>query len=322
MANAVDVPTAGSQAILDRVGVSVGVPTPQEARAGNAAMAAWVSMPAPSVACVEDLSLPASGTRPALPIRRFVPKTADQKAPKRSLVYFHGGGWVVGTLDGYAGLCSRLANSLQAQVFCVDYRLSPEVRYPVANHDCRATFEYLAEQSASLGLNVKQMLVGGDSAGGHLAITLCRWLKRDQVTVQPCGQVLIYPVADRSLDRASCRQFAEGFYLSRAAMDWYWRQYLPNDGLGLQIEEAEISPLRAKDLAGLPPTVIVTAGCDILRDEGEALYKALVTAGVTSTYQCVPGMLHGFIRFDAFCPESQQTVDWIASRIEDTVFAG
>ncbi len=318
MANASDVPTAGSQAILDRVGVGLGIPTPAKARADNAALAGWVGMPAPSVASVEDLWLPASGTRPALAIRRFVPKTADQSPPARSLVYFHGGGWVVGTLDGYAGLCARLANTLQVQVFCVDYRLSPEVLYPMANQDCQAAFAYLGEQAATLGLSVHQMLVGGDSAGGHLAITLCRWLKRDPTAILPCGQVLIYPVADRSLSSASCTQFAEGFYLSRAAMDWYWQQYLPKKRLRLEIDEDDVSPIRAKDLAGLPPTVIVTAGCDILRDEGEGLYKALIAAGVKTTYQCVPGMLHGFIRFDAFCPESQQTIDWIASQVWET----
>jgi acetyl esterase/lipase len=185
-------------------------------------MAAWVSMPAPSVALVEDLWLPETGTRPAPAIRRFVPKTADLKPLSRSLVYFHGGGWVVGTLDGYAGLCSRLANSLHVQVFCVDYRLSPEVVYPVANEDCQAAFELLVSRMADLGLDPMQIMVCGHSAGGHPAITLSRWLKRDQ---------------------------------------------------------------------------------------------ALQASGARTSYQCVPGMLHGFIRFDAFCPESQQTPDWIADQI-------
>jgi acetyl esterase len=315
MVIAVDVPTAGSKAILERLGIRVGMPTPAEARAGNAAMAAWVSMPAPSVALVEDLQMPAAGARPALTIRRFVPKTPDQTPPKRSLLYLHGGGWVVGTLDGYAGLCARLANSLQAQVFCVDYRLSLEARYPVGNQDCQAAFRFLADHADALQLDSTQILVGGDSAGGHLAITLSRWLKRDHAKVRPSGQVLIYPVTDRSLNSASCQQFAEGFYLSRVAMEWYWQQYLPSVSPGIRLEADDISPLHAKDLAGLPPTVVVTAGCDILRDQGAGLAQALKLAGVTTTYRCVPGMLHGFIRFDAFCPESQQTVDWIAAQV-------
>jgi acetyl esterase len=310
-----DLPSKGSQEILARVGVRARQPTPAEARAANAAMAAWVTLPMQAVALVEDLLVPATTTRPAFSIRRFVPKGHDHATSSRALVFFHGGGWVVGTLDGYASLCARLANTLKAQVFSVDYRLSPEVRFPCANQDCQDAFIYLAQESDRLGVDTRQMWVGGDSAGGHLAITVSRWLKRLKHPVQPSAQVLIYPVADRSLSSASAERFAEGFYLSRAAMDWYWRQYLPSDASDSLARDPDISPVLADDLAGLPPTVLVTAACDILRDEGEALAKALEASGVPVAYRCVPGMLHGFIRFDAFCPESQETVEWIASRI-------
>jgi acetyl esterase len=320
MSLSIDVLSAGSKTILERVGVRLSNPTPEEARTGNAAMAAWVSLPAPSVALIEDFDVPGAETTeaqlyPAIKVRRFVPKNSSSTLPTQALVFFHGGGWVVGTLDVYAALCARLANRLQVQVFCVDYRLSPEVRYPVPNQDCARAYRYLCNEASRFGLDVTALMVGGDSAGAHLAITLCRWLKRDPLANQPSAQILMYPVADRALNSASCRQFEQGYYLSRAAMEWYWTQYLTVDEHQPAPDASDVSPLHAADLNGLPRAIIVTAGCDILRDEGKALADALQGADVSVSYRCVPGMLHGFMRFDAYCPESQLTVDWIAAQI-------
>jgi acetyl esterase len=291
-------------------------------RAGHLAMSQWVCGPAPEVASVEDLQVPAgryAGLRsphgetfgaehcPAISVRRFVP----HEGARRAIVFLHGGGWVQGTLDTYAGLCRQLAVACDAQVFSVGYRLSPECRFPGAIVDSVRALRFVADEAAAFGIDPKWIAVCGDSAGGHLAVTASRWLKAQREhgehgVPMPVGMALVYPVADRRLDSASAKAFGEGFYLSRAQMAWFWEQFLGD--LKIDPVHPDLSPALADDLGGLPPSLVITAGCDILRDEGEALATRLTAQGAPAEVLRMPGMLHGFIRFGAVVDDARSAV--------------
>ena len=312
-----------SEALLRELGPPAKSFTPAGARAAHEAMVAWVSPPKRAVHAVDELEIPAgegerfaalarelhgageAGTAgvpagdlsapdalPALRVRRYLPRPGADRA----LVYLHGGGWVQGTLDTYDGLCRALALEADAQVLSVDYRLSPECRFPGAIVDSARAFDWIRANAPALGLDPARIAIGGDSAGGHLAITAARWLKRAGAPL-PAALALIYPVADRALDSGSARAFGEGFYLSRAQMDWFWQQFLGDRAIDPR--HPDLSPAHADDLAGLPPALVMTAGCDILRDEGEALARRLAQAGVKVEAIRLAGMLHGFVRFGA-----------------------
>lgn len=296
--------------------------TPEGARAGHVALSARVCGPAPEVAAVADLQVTAGryaglsapgGARfgaadcPAIPLRRYLPR----EGATRALVYLHGGGWVQGTLNTYDVLCRQLALACDAQVFSVDYRLSPECRFPGAIVDSVRALRFVHDEAAAFGIDPAKIIVAGDSAGGHLAVTAARWLKADGQRV-PAGMGLIYPVADRRLSSGSVRSFGEGFYLSKAQMEWFWQQFLGQQaslgGQAIPPEHPDLSPALADDLAGLPPSLVITAGCDILRDEGEALAARLTAQGAPAEVLRVPGMLHGFIRFSALVDDAALAV--------------
>jgi acetyl esterase len=294
--------------------------TPEGARAGHVALSARVCGPAPEIAAVADLQVPAGryaglsapdGRRfgeadcSAIALRHYLPRAGATRA----LVYLHGGGWVQGTLDTYDVLCRRLALACDAQVFSVDYRLSPECRFPGAIVDSVRALRFVRDEAAAFGIDPSQIVVAGDSAGGHLAVTAARWLKADGQPV-PAGMGLVYPVADRRLASESVRAFGEGFYLSKAQMAWFWDQFLGDQPI--DAEHPDLSPALADDLAGMPASLVITAGCDILRDEGEALAARLNAAGAPAEVLRVPGMLHGFIRFGAVVDDAQRAIDALA----------
>ncbi|ODT37309.1 MAG: hypothetical protein ABS55_03640 [Lautropia sp. SCN 70-15] len=294
--------------------------TPEGARAGHAALTEWVCGPKREVAQVADLTVPAgryAGLRspqgeafeaadcPEIPLRRFVPRPGADRA----IVYLHGGGWVQGTLDTYDTLCRDLALACDAQVFSVGYRLSPETRFPGAIVDSVRALRYLRDEAAAFGLDPAKIVVSGDSAGGHLAVTATRWLKAAGQPL-PAGMALIYPVADRRLDSGSVKAFGEGFYLSRAQMAWFWEQFLGDAPIAPT--HPDLSPALADDLGGLPPSLVITAGCDILRDEGEALARRLTEQGAPAEVLRMPGMLHGFIRFGAIVDDAPRAIAAIA----------
>jgi acetyl esterase len=331
--------------LLSRLSPSPGSFSPEAAREGHAALARWICGPAPEIAAVEDLVLPAGqfaeGLRspagevfdarraPAVVLRRYVPRetgsisgeagpAASTRAPGSSgtggaaLVFFHGGGWVQGTLDTYDTLCRALALACDSQVFSVDYRLSPESRFPDAILDCVRALRFVMEEGGRFGVDRTKVAIAGDSAGGHLAVTAARWLKAQDQPL-PAGMALIYPVADRRLDSASARQFGEGYYLSRAQMEWFWQQFTGDDGP--EPTDPDLSPALATDLAGLPPAFVLTAGCDILRDEGEVLAQRLNEQGVPAEVLRMPGMLHGFIRFGAVVDDAERAVQAVADAV-------
>ncbi|MEM7413135.1 MAG: alpha/beta hydrolase [Myxococcota bacterium] len=244
------------------------------------------------VAKVIDRTIP--GPAGEIPVRVYLP---EGDGPFPGLVYFHGGGFVVGNLDTHDGVCRQLANGAGCAVVSVDYRLAPEHRFPAAPEDCYAATAWVAKEGAALGIDTSRLAVGGDSAGGNLtaATTL---LARERGGPKLRFQLLVYPVTDCAFDTASYEENATGYFLTRSLMRWFWDQYLAEPA---EAEQAIASPLRAQDVAGLPPGICITAGYDPLRDEGEAYAKRLVDAGVACPVSRYDGMIHGFFSmpFDA-----------------------
>ncbi len=249
---------------------------------------------------VEDRRIP--GPAGEIPVRIYRPASPG---PLPALVGFHGGGWVIGDLDGYEGMCRHIANSVGCLLVSVDYRLAPEHPFPAAAEDAYAATCWVAEQATELGADPRRLAVAGDSAGGNLA-AVCALMARDRGGPDLVFQLLIYPVTDCSFDTPSYRENAEGYFLKAVTMRWYWRQYLGDSADG---SDPYASPLRAPDLSHLPPALIITAGYDPLRDEGEAYGRRLQAAGVDATVRRYETMFHGFFGFglllDAALPANE-----------------
>ena len=227
----------------------------------------------------------AAGPRPA---RLYIPPGLPSPAPL--LVYLHGGGWVVGDLDTHDQPCRFLAREARARVLSVDYRRAPEHPFPVPLDDCVAATRFAIEEAHRFDADPARVGVGGDSAGGNLAAGVTRLLTLEDGPA-PVFQLLIYPVTDMSRKRASYELFAEGFFLTARQMDWYRHHYLPDESAA---GDPRVSPILASNLAGLPPVHVVTAGFDVLRDEGEDYAGLLRDAGVRVTSRREPGLIHGF----------------------------
>jgi len=245
----------------------------------------------PSVPEVEAVrALAAEGPAGPIPLRLYRGLGAPAGVPLPLLVYFHGGGWTVGDLDTHDIVCRTLANRARCAVVAVDYRMGPEHKFPAAVEDCVAATCWVAGQAAALGVDAARIAVGGDSAGGNLATVVAITL-RDAGGPPLAFQALAYPATDQRMDTPSHTSFAQGYLLTRDNLLWYRGNYLaPQD-----YEDWRASPLRAADLARLPPAHIITAGYDPLRDEGRAYSDRLVAAGVPVLYECFEGMAHGFI---------------------------
>src|SRR6266540_19509 len=235
---------------------------------------------APALVPFEEVETVEDTTAGSVPVRIYRPASAGDGA----LVWFHGGGWVTGSVVTHDGICRQLANRAGCTLVSVDYRLAPEHPYPAA-------FEYAWEATAWAVERFGIVAVGGDSAGGALA-TVAALRARDR-GIPIALQVLVYPALDHSCDTASYEELAEGFGLTQASMRWYWAQYLGPNADGA---DPEASPLRAPDLSNVAPALVVTAGCDPLRDEGEAYADRLRQAGVPVTLRRYDGQIHGFFR--------------------------
>ena len=236
------------------------------------------------VARVEPVTLP--GPAGPLAARLFAP----EGEPRGLVVYYHGGGWVVGDLDTHEAPCRFLVREARVAVLAIDYRLAPEHRFPAAVDDAMAAFRWASGECGRFGVASGRVAVAGDSAGGNLAAVVSQLASRGDGP-KPRAQLLIYPVTDLSTKHPSYRLFSEGFFLAERDMDWYRRQYLPNEAAAL---DPRASPLLAPDLHGLPPAIVLTAGFDVLRDEGEAYARRLTDAGVPVAHRRVPGQIHGF----------------------------
>ena len=249
---------------------------------------------------VENRTIP--GPAGEIPVRIYRPE-ADGTLPV--LVFFHGGGWVIGGLDTHDGTCRLLCRDARCVVVSVDYRLAPEHRYPAAAEDCFAATKWVAENAAAIGADPARLAVGGDSAGGNLGAVVAL-MARDQGGPALAFQLLIYPVTDADFSRTSYVDNAEGYFLTTSAMKWFWGHYVPDEaGRG----EAYCAPLRAGDLAGLPPALVLTAEFDPLRDEGEAYAARLQEAGVSTTLTRYDGMIHGFYSMTGLAPAALEAVE-------------
>lgn len=253
-----------------------------------------------------------------VPIRLYTPflRTEDlDHSPSTNgrpvALYFHGGGWVMGSMETHDNICRRLANEAKCIVISVEYRLAPEHKYPAALNDCFAATQWAFEHHEDYGGREDQINVTGDSAGANLAAAVC--LKAlDEGAPALAGQVLVYPITDRDFETPSYLENADGYMLTRSTMQWFWEHYLP------EVEDGTspyVSPLRAENLAGLPRSLVVTCEYDPLRDEGRAYANRLADAGVATTHIEEKGMIHGYLRrLDSF-RRAQQTMRDIAAWI-------
>ena len=262
-------------------------------------MAGLAGEPEP-IARVENRMVP--GPAGDIPIRVYTPVGT---APFPVLVYFHGGGWVIGNLDTHDGVCRSLANRVGCIVVSIDYRLAPEHPFPAAPEDCYAATRWIAEHAATLGADRGRIAVGGDSAGGNLAAVVAL-MARDRGGPKLVYQLLIYPATDADFETRSCRENAEGYFLTRADMIWFWNHYAPRDE---DRRNPYAAPLRAASLGGLPPALVITAEFDPLRDEGEAYAARLRDEHVPVRLSRYDGMIHGFFQMGAVVDRGRAAVE-------------
>jgi acetyl esterase len=235
---------------------------------------------------VSDHRAPGQGG--AIPVRLYAPHDAPTPGPL--LLYFHGGGWVQGSIATHDASCRLLAHLSGVRILSVDYRLAPEHPYPAAVQDAVSAYAWAADHAATLGADPARLAVGGDSAGGNLAAVTALAARDDERLPDASFQLLLYPVTDVVQQSASYAIYPSGYLLTRSGMDWFVSKYLPDAG---RRAEPDASPLRAPSLAGLPPAYVATCLPDVLRDEGEAYARRLRESGVAVATQC-HDQVHGF----------------------------
>lgn len=240
-----------------------------------------------SAALVKKIKSISNSTAGNIPIRVY--RESDEATP--AVVYYHGGGWVIGDLDSHDSFCTQIAEATGYTVISVEYRLAPEHPYPAPLDDCYDALCWIQDNASDLNINADKIAVAGDSAGGNLAAAVC--LKaRAQGNSGISMQLLLYPVTDCNYDTPSYLDNAEGYMLTREGMVWFWDHYIGEDE-NLKADPL-VSPLRAQSMEGLPAACIITAEFDPLRDEGNAYAERLKSAGVATDHQCVDGVIHGF----------------------------
>jgi len=253
-----------------------------------------------AVGRTQDLSIP--GPDGEIPVRVYTPKG---HGPYPVLVYFHGGGWVIGNIETHDGICRDLCTGASALVISVGYRLAPENKFPAATEDCYAATLWAAKEAASLGGDPNRIAVGGDSSGGNLAAVTALMI-RDRGGPTLCHQLLVYPVTDHSFNTPSYEENREGYFLTRELMEWFWEKYLPEGSTG---DDPMSSPLRAGDLSGLPSATVLTAEFDPLRDEGELYAERLKEAGVNTQLTRYDGLFHGFFAMGVAMDRAQDAMN-------------
>ena len=261
------------------------------------AMKDIADLPLGELATIVDLAIPGPGG--TIPARLF--DAAATRAPGPALMFFHGGGFVIGDIDTHASACAEMARVLGMPVISVDYRLAPENPWPAAPEDCEAASRWVAQSPAALGRTVTSLVLSGDSAGGALTISTAMALRDDPAAVPVIVQAPLYPAADASKEYPSYAQFAENHLLTRDGMEWFMAAYRPD------VTHWRGSAM-AGDLTGLPPAVIVTASLDPIRDQGRAYAAALIGHGVAVVYREAIGNVHGFLNLRQAVPSSQGDV--------------
>ncbi len=270
---------------------------------------AAVSPAAPAVAEAKLMIIP--GPASPIALRAYRPAGAVPQEVLPALVYFHGGGWVIGDIDTHDVVCRQLANGARCAVFSVDYRKAPEHRFPGAVEDCIAAVRHVAANAAALRVDAARIAVGGDSAGGNLAAVVALDA-RDSGSPAIVLQMLVYPATDQRMGHPSIERNGDGYLLTKAAMQYFGSHYLPEAKDKL---DWRASPLLAKSLAGVAPAYVVTAGFDPLVDEGRAYAERLAKEGVEVAYLDYPDMVHGFLLMGGVLDTARQAVDECCARL-------
>lgn len=279
--------------------------TPAAARTAMAALEPLLGE-GPSIAIREDIVLPSSGGD-------ILARLLSPADPQGFIIYFHGGGWVLGTMAHVEAAARILANSSGCAILLVDYRLAPEFPYPAAIEDSHAALDWVNINMINLSGRRLPLIVAGDSAGGNLAALAAGWAL-DRKGPAIIGQLLFYPVTDCAFDTESYRRFASGSMLDLPTMQWFWDNYVPDPELR---QSPEISPLRRTDLRGLPPAILITAGHDPLSSEVDAYRTALENADVHVTSRHYPDMAHGFATMPALIDAATSALTFAGSQISE-----
>jgi acetyl esterase len=302
------------QVLLDQAASTIPIEmlSPAHARAAMLVQTAMLG-PSETVAQVVDRTIPGPGRE--IPIRVYTP---TGPTPQGTVVFFHGGGWVIGSIGTHDGLCRALANAAGCAVVSVEYRLAPEHPYPAGRDDAFAVTCWVAEHGREIGVNPERIAVVGDSAGGNLA-TVVALMARDRGAPSLALQVLLYPVVDCDFETRSYHEYAEGYLLTRATMAWFWQLYLAD---GSDSREPYVAPLCAGDLSRLPPALVITAEYDPLCDEGDAYAARLMDAGVEVTHARYPGMVHGFVRRMNLLDAGRRALEQVADVVRQHLGTG
>jgi acetyl esterase len=263
---------------------------------------------APDLASVTDGTVPSPDGH-AIPIRTYLPKGVDNPPV---CVFFHGGGWVIGSIESHDAPCREISARSGCAVVSVEYRLSPETTYPGPLDDCVAATEWIAAHGADLGVDSTRLAVAGDSAGGNLAAAVTL-VARERGGPEIATQVLVYPATDLTLSHPSMTENGEGYFLTADAMRWFVDHY------GGDAADHLVSPLHAADHAGLPPALVLTAELDPLRDEGEAYAAKLEAAGVPTKAHRYDGQIHGFLGLFPLLDDGRAALDEIAAALRDAL---
>ena len=263
------------------------------------------------VSQIKDRTIPGPGGN--IPVRIYRPESVTSLPV---LVYFHGGGWVIGDIETHDGICRSLANAAGMCIVSVDYRLAPEAHFPAAADDCFAATQWVQKNADNFGGDPERIAVGGDSAGGNLATVVCL-MAADKGVAIPKAQVLVYPATQHDFGTASYQENGGGeLGLSEASMRWFWNHYLatPADG-----DNVYASPMRCQDMSGLPPALVITAEYDPLRDEAHDYADRLTQAGIRVERTLYLGVVHGFLGQAALVPEGPQAIEEIAIFLKNTL---
>jgi acetyl esterase/lipase len=261
------------------------------------------------IGSVEDLNI--DGSHGDIPLRIYTPTEGATNLPV--VVFYHGGGWVIGSRNSHDPLCRMIANKGQFLVISVDYRMGPEAPFPAGAIDSFEAYQWVLKNIENYGGNPSQVAVAGDSAGGNLSAVVCLMAKDAQIE-KPMFQWLIYPATNMVMDTESHESFKEGYFLTKDLMTWFQGHYLPNEAAR---EDWRASPLKAASLADLPDALIQTAGFDPLKDEGIAYGKRMEAEGSIAKHTDYPGMIHGFINLGGVIDAAHHAVDEGVSALKE-----
>jgi len=297
--------------VLDQAGgPALNEMSPEDARVYFAAGRDFFAADPEPVASVEDIHVEHLGHR--LEMRAYRPNGGDGQL-KPGLVYFHGGGWVLGDLESQDPLCRKLCNASGAVIVSVNYGHAPEVRFPVANEEAAAAFDYVSSHAATFGIDDRRLAIGGESAGGAIAAVVAQREAGDGRR-RIAAQLLCYPVTDLTRSETA-REPQQGYFVTAPMLRWFTEHYLGD----ADPADPAASPLRSEDLSGLPPTILILCGFDPLLQEGIDYRDRLVDAGVSVTTRLYPGQIHAFLTMDRQIPEAHDAIVEIARLLRQSL---